>query len=133
MHRPGVHGGGRAGPYAGARDRSRARGAAAGGPAAELAGPGALAAVAAELAALPGLVVADECDALRERLAAVARGEAFLLQGGDCAETFDDDDRRADPRQGARPCCRWPIVLTYGASVPVVKVGRIAGQYAKPR
>jgi 3-deoxy-7-phosphoheptulonate synthase len=89
-------------------------------------------AVAAELAAVPGLVVADECDSLRERLAAVARGEAFLLQGGDCAETFAGGT--ADQiRDKLKMLLQMAIVLTYAGSVPVVKVGRIAGQYAKPR
>jgi 3-deoxy-7-phosphoheptulonate synthase len=91
-----------------------------------------LAAVVAELSRLPGLVVADECDALRQHLAAVARGEAFLLQGGDCAETFAAVS--ADQvRDKLKTLLQMAIVLTYGASVPVVKVGRIAGQYAKPR
>jgi 3-deoxy-7-phosphoheptulonate synthase len=76
--------------------------------------------------------VADECDALRERLAAVARGEAFLLQGGDCAETFAGVT--ADQiRDKLKTLLQMAIVLTYAGSVPVVKVGRIAGQYAKPR
>lgn len=88
--------------------------------------------VAAELAALPGLVVADECDTLRERLAAVARGEAFLLQGGDCAETFLTATAEA-VRAKIRLLLQMAVVLTYGAAVPVVKVGRMAGQYAKPR
>jgi 3-deoxy-7-phosphoheptulonate synthase len=89
-------------------------------------------AVRRELAALPGLVVADECDTLRERLAAVAEGRAFLLQGGDCAETFAGV--RLEPvREKLRILLQMAVVLTYGASVPVVKLGRIAGQYAKPR
>jgi 3-deoxy-7-phosphoheptulonate synthase len=89
-------------------------------------------AVAAELAVVPGLVVADECDSLRERLAAVARGEAFLLQGGDCAETFAGGT--ADQiRDKLKTLLQMAIVLTYAGRVPVVKVGRIAGQYAKPR
>ena len=69
---------------------------------------------------------------LRSRLAEVAAGKAFLLQGGDCAETFDDN---TEPRlRGTtRTLLQMAVVLTYGASVPVVKVGRIAGQYAKPR
>jgi len=88
--------------------------------------------VAAELAVLPGLVVADECDSLRERLAVVARGGAFLLQGGDCAETFAGGT--ADQiRDKLKTLLQMAIVLTYAGSVPVVKVGRIAGQYAKPR
>jgi 3-deoxy-7-phosphoheptulonate synthase len=91
-----------------------------------------LAEVTATLAALPGLVVADECDRLRDRLALVARGQAFLLQGGDCAETFTA--LTADSlRDKVKTLLQMAIVLTYGASVPVVKVGRIAGQYAKPR
>ena len=80
----------------------------------------------------PPLVFAGECDALRARLAAVARGEAFLLQGGDCAETFET--MSADNvRNKLQVLLSMAVVLTYGASVPVVKVGRIAGQYAKPR
>lgn len=91
-----------------------------------------LASVTAELSDLPGLVVADECDTLLERLAAVSRGEAFLLQGGDCAETFAS--LTADSlRDKVKTLLQMAVVLTYGASVPVVKVGRIAGQYAKPR
>ncbi len=80
----------------------------------------------------PPLVFAGECDALRERLAAVARGEAFLLQGGDCAETFDGVGAD-DVRNKLQVLLSMAVVLTYAASVPVVKVGRIAGQYAKPR
>ena len=68
----------------------------------------------------------------QQQLAAVARGEAFLLQGGDCAETFATLNAGADPGQGPGAAA-MAVVLTYGASVPVVKVGRIAGQYAKPR
>jgi len=80
----------------------------------------------------PPLVFAGECDALRTRLAAVTRGEAFLLQGGDCAETFET--MSADNvRNKLQVLLSMAVVLTYGASVPVVKVGRIAGQYAKPR
>jgi 3-deoxy-7-phosphoheptulonate synthase len=88
--------------------------------------------VTGELAACPGLVVADECDRLRDRLAAVGRGEAFLLQGGDCAETFAGLTAEA-LRDKLKTLLQMAVVLTYGASVPVVKVGRIAGQYAKPR
>ncbi|ARF54312.1 class II 3-deoxy-7-phosphoheptulonate synthase [Streptomyces gilvosporeus] len=84
------------------------------------------------LARLPELVFAEESDRLRERLAAVARGEAFVLQGGDCAETFDGVT--ADAINGKlRTLLQMALVLTYGASVPVVKIGRLAGQYAKPR
>jgi 3-deoxy-7-phosphoheptulonate synthase len=88
--------------------------------------------VASTLSALPPLVVASEVDQLRERLAAVARGEAFLLQGGDCAETFATSSQ-ADIAGKVRVLLQMAVVLTYGASTPVVKLGRIAGQYAKPR
>ena len=80
----------------------------------------------------PPLVFAGECDLLRDRLAAVSRGEAFLLQGGDCAETFDGISAD-DVRNKLKTLLQMAVVLTYAASVPVVKVGRIAGQYAKPR
>jgi 3-deoxy-7-phosphoheptulonate synthase len=92
----------------------------------------ALDAVRQELAGLPGLVARHECDALRARLAAVARGEAFLLQGGDCAETFEASTA-ISVREKVRTLLQMAVVLTYGAAVPVVKVGRMAGQYAKPR
>jgi 3-deoxy-7-phosphoheptulonate synthase len=92
----------------------------------------ALEAVSATLAAKPPLVVASEVLQLRERLAAVARGEAFLLQGGDCAETFHTSSQ-ADIAGKVRVLLQMAVVLTYGASMPVVKLGRIAGQYAKPR
>ncbi|PYC87794.1 3-deoxy-7-phosphoheptulonate synthase class II [Streptomyces tateyamensis] len=86
----------------------------------------------ADLASYPPLVFAGECDQLRARLAAVARGEAFLLQGGDCAEAFDAVS--ADQiRNKLKTLLQMAAVLTYAASVPVVKVGRIAGQYSKPR
>lgn len=85
-----------------------------------------------ELEARPPLVFAGECDELREQLAAVAEGRAFLLQGGDCAESFDavtaDNIKRKLMVQ-----LSMAVVMTYAAQVPVVKVGRIAGQYAKPR
>ncbi|HWL36322.1 MAG TPA: 3-deoxy-7-phosphoheptulonate synthase class II [Frankiaceae bacterium] len=81
---------------------------------------------------VPPLVFAGECRTLRTRLGAVARGEAFLLQGGDCAETFAA--LSADGiRDKLKTLLQMAVVLTYGASVPVVKVGRIAGQFAKPR
>ena len=88
--------------------------------------------VLAELAGLPPLVFAGECDLLRDRLAAVSRGEAFVLQGGDCAETFTG--AKADAvRAKLQTILQMAVVLTYGASVPVVKIGRLAGQFAKPR
>ncbi|MCY7342428.1 MAG: 3-deoxy-7-phosphoheptulonate synthase class II [Pseudonocardia sp.] len=84
------------------------------------------------LESVPPVTLPPEVDRLHDRLAAVARGEAFLLQGGDCAETFVDN---TEPhiRATIRTLLQMAIVLTYGASLPVVKVGRIAGQYAKPR
>jgi 3-deoxy-7-phosphoheptulonate synthase len=88
--------------------------------------------VVRDLGSLPPLVLAAECDQLKERLAAVARGEAFLLQGGDCAETFAG--ATADNIQGKfRTLLQMAVVLTYAGSVPVVKVGRMAGQFGKPR
>jgi 3-deoxy-7-phosphoheptulonate synthase len=94
--------------------------------------PEALRDVIADLASYPPLVFAGECDQLRSRMAAVARGEAFLLQGGDCAEAFDAVG--ADQiRNKLKTLLQMGAVLTYAASVPVVKVGRIAGQYSKPR
>ncbi|HEU5267100.1 MAG TPA: 3-deoxy-7-phosphoheptulonate synthase class II [Jatrophihabitans sp.] len=84
------------------------------------------------LAGMPPLVVASEVDQLRSRLGAVARGAAFLLQGGDCAETFATSSQ-ADIAGKVRVLLQMAVVLTYGASMPVVKLGRIAGQYAKPR
>lgn len=88
--------------------------------------------VARTLAGLPPLVVAGEVVQLRQRLAAVARGEAFLLQGGDCAETFAGATEMR-LRSSVKTLLQMAVVLTYGASVPVVKVARLAGQYAKPR
>ncbi|MEO9324702.1 3-deoxy-7-phosphoheptulonate synthase class II [Nocardioides sp. C4-1] len=78
------------------------------------------------------LVLAHECDELTDKLAAVARGEAFLLQGGDCAETFAGVTAD-NTRNKLRVLLQMAVVLTYAASVPVVKLGRLAGQYAKPR
>jgi 3-deoxy-7-phosphoheptulonate synthase len=93
---------------------------------------GRLEAVTSELAALPPLIFADECDLLRERLAAVTRGEAFVLQGGDCAETFEGATADAISAK-LRTLLQMALVLTYGASVPVVKIARMAGQFGKPR
>ncbi|HET6697549.1 MAG TPA: 3-deoxy-7-phosphoheptulonate synthase, partial [Nocardioidaceae bacterium] len=86
----------------------------------------------AKLRGVPPLVFAGECDDLKAKLAAVARGEAFLLQGGDCAETFDGVTAE-NVRNKLRVLLQMAVVLTYAASVPVVKLGRLAGQYAKPR
>ena len=93
---------------------------------------GRLEAATSELAALPPLVFARECELLRERLAAVTRGEAFVLQGGDCAETFEGATAAAI-RAKLQTLLQMALVLTYGASVPVVKIARLAGQFAKPR
>ena len=84
------------------------------------------------LESVPPVTLPPEVDRLHDRLADVANGRAFLLQGGDCAETFVDN---TEPhlRATIRTLLQMAIVLTYGASLPVVKVGRIAGQYAKPR
>jgi 3-deoxy-7-phosphoheptulonate synthase len=81
---------------------------------------------------MPPLVFAGECDELKAKLAAVADGKAFLLQGGDCAETFDGVTAD-NVRNKLRVLLQMAVVLTYAASVPVVKLGRLAGQYAKPR
>ena len=89
-------------------------------------------AVTAELAQQPPLVFAGECDQLKDRLAAVAAGEAFVLQGGDCAETFSGSTADA-VRDKLETLLQMALVLTYAASVPVVKIGRMAGQFAKPR
>jgi 3-deoxy-7-phosphoheptulonate synthase len=94
--------------------------------------PLALAAATATLRALPPLVFAGECDQLTERLAEAARGDAFVLMGGDCAETFAGATADAI-RAKLKTVLQMAIVLTYGASMPVVKVGRLAGQYGKPR
>lgn len=85
-----------------------------------------------ELRTLPPLVFAGECDVLMRRLADAANGEAFVLMGGDCAETFEANT--ADSiRARLRTVLQMSVVLTYAASLPVVKVGRLAGQYFKPR
>ncbi|MER5431829.1 class II 3-deoxy-7-phosphoheptulonate synthase [Streptomyces sp. NPDC002588] len=94
--------------------------------------PEALRAVVAELSAYPPLVFAGECDQLRGRLAQVSRGEAFVLQGGDCAETFHEVTAEK-VRDKIKTLLQMAAVLTYATSVPVVKIGRIAGQYSKPR
>lgn len=92
----------------------------------------ALARDTAFLRSLPPLVFAGEADKLTGELAAASRGEAFVLMGGDCAESFEEST--ADRiREKIRTILQMAVVLTYGASVPVVKIGRMAGQYAKPR
>ena len=79
------------------------------------------------LESVPPITVASEVEALQERLAQVARGEAFLLQGGDCAETFADN---TEPhiKGNIRTLLQMAVVLTYGSSMPVVKVARLARQ-----
>ncbi|KPQ15886.1 MAG: 3-deoxy-7-phosphoheptulonate synthase AroF [Rhodobacteraceae bacterium HLUCCO18] len=93
---------------------------------------GALATAEAQLSKYPPLVFAGEARRLKAELAAASRGEAFLLQGGDCAESFAEFS--ADTiRDTFKVMLQMAMVLTYGAKVPVVKVGRMAGQFAKPR
>jgi 3-deoxy-7-phosphoheptulonate synthase len=88
--------------------------------------------VEAQLSKYPPLVFAGEARRLKAELAAASRGEAFLLQGGDCAESFAEFS--ADTiRDTFKVMLQMAMVLTYGAKVPVVKVGRMAGQFAKPR
>jgi 3-deoxy-7-phosphoheptulonate synthase len=94
--------------------------------------PEAVGAASAEIATLPPLVFAGEVDLLRERLARAASGQAFLLQGGDCAETFAGATADAI-RNRVKTILQMAVVLTYGASMPIVKMGRMAGQFAKPR
>jgi 3-deoxy-7-phosphoheptulonate synthase len=85
-----------------------------------------------QIAALPPLIFAEEARSLQAELARVAAGNAFLLQAGDCAESFEDFS--ADNiREKLRVILQMAIVLTYSVGVPIVKVGRIAGQFAKPR
>lgn len=92
----------------------------------------ALGAAEAQLSKYPPLVFAGEARKLKTALGAVSRGEAFLLQGGDCAESFAEFS--ADTiRDTFKVMLQMAMVLTYGAKVPVVKVGRMAGQFAKPR
>ncbi|WP_417242779.1 class II 3-deoxy-7-phosphoheptulonate synthase [Celeribacter sp.] len=92
----------------------------------------ALNAVEAQLAKYPPLVFAGEVRSLKKELAKASRGEAFVLQGGDCAESFAEFG--ADPiRDTFKVMLQMAMVLTFGAKVPVIKVGRMAGQFAKPR
>src|ERR1700677_2079813 len=84
------------------------------------------------LAKLPPLVFAGEARRLKKKLARVAKGEAFLFQGGDCAESFAEFSAN-NIRDTFRLILQIAIVLTFGGSTPVVKIGRMAGQFAKPR
>ena len=88
--------------------------------------------VEAQLATFPPLVFAGEARNLKKALARVAEGEAFLLQGGDCAESFAEHGAN-NIRDFFRVLLQMAVVLTYAGALPVVKVGRIAGQFAKPR
>ncbi|WP_339913193.1 3-deoxy-7-phosphoheptulonate synthase class II [uncultured Brevundimonas sp.] len=92
----------------------------------------ALAAVEDELRAMPPLVFAGEARRLQDRLAEVEAGKAFLLQGGDCAESFKEFSTD-NIRDTFRLILQMAVVLTFAGRKPVVKVGRIAGQFAKPR
>ncbi|MFK5633881.1 MULTISPECIES: class II 3-deoxy-7-phosphoheptulonate synthase [unclassified Ornithinimicrobium] len=94
--------------------------------------PAELAQVLSVLSSYPPLVFAGECDLLRTRMAAVSQGQAFTLQGGDCAETLADVTG-PNIRDRIKTILQMAVVLTYGAGTPVVKVGRMAGQFAKPR
>ena len=91
-----------------------------------------LAGVEAKLAAMPPLVFAGEAQSLKRQLGEVAEGRAFLLQGGDCAESFAEFSAN-NIRDSFKVILQMAVVLTFGASLPVVKVGRVAGQFAKPR
>ncbi len=94
--------------------------------------PAALAAVEQRLASYPPLVFAGEARRLKAALAQAAEGHAFVLQGGACAESFSDFNANSI-RDTFRVLLQMAVVLTFGGGVPVVKLGRIAGQYAKPR
>lgn len=93
---------------------------------------GELQAAVDELCSLPPLVFAGECDQLLDQLALAARGEAFVLMGGDCAETFGANNAESI-RARLKTVLQMSVVLTYAASLPVIKMGRMAGQYFKPR
>lgn len=93
---------------------------------------GAIEAVESQLAGYPPLVFAGEARALKDQLGEVAEGRAFLLQGGDCAESFAEF-HPDNIRDTFRVLMQMAVILTFGGSVPVVKLGRIAGQFAKPR
>lgn len=86
----------------------------------------------AEIASFPPLVFAGECRTLQERLAKCATGEAFILQGGDCAESFTQFSANGI-RDLFRLILQMSVVMMFGGGVPIVKMGRLAGQFAKPR
>jgi 3-deoxy-7-phosphoheptulonate synthase len=92
----------------------------------------AVAAASAQIASFPPLVFAGEVDTLKARLAQAAAGDAFLLQGGDCAETFAGATAE-NIKNRIKTILQMAVVLTYAAEMPVIKMGRMAGQFAKPR
>jgi 3-deoxy-7-phosphoheptulonate synthase len=94
--------------------------------------PAAVERTVAALSRLPPIVVSWEVEALRKHLAAAQRGERFLLQGGDCAESFDDCESDTIA-QKLKILLQMSLVLLHGLKVPIIRVGRMAGQYAKPR
>src|SRR5688572_3676296 len=96
------------------------------------ANPAHLEQVVSELSRLPPIVVSWEIDALRDRLAAAQRGQAFLLQGGDCAETYADCESDQIAKK-LKILLQMSLVLLHGLKKPIIRVGRMAGQYAKPR
>ncbi len=91
-----------------------------------------LAAMEARIGRYPPLVFAGEARRLKAQLALAAEGKALVLQGGDCAESFSDFTANVI-RDMFRVLLQMAVVLTFGASLPVVKIGRMAGQFAKPR
>src|SRR5215813_2512754 len=94
--------------------------------------PKALERIVAQISRLPPIVVSWEIEALRSRLAAAQRGEAFLLQGGDCAEAFADCESDIIAKK-LKILLQMSLVLLHGLKKPIIRVGRMAGQYAKPR
>jgi 3-deoxy-7-phosphoheptulonate synthase len=94
--------------------------------------PAALERVVSDLARLPPVVVSWEIDKLRDRLARIQRGEGFLLQGGDCAESFAECESDRIAKQ-LKVLLQMSLVLLQGMKLPITRVGRFAGQYAKPR
>ena len=94
--------------------------------------PAALEAALQQIASYPPLVFAGEARSLQSALGQVAAGNAFLLQAGDCAESFEEFSAN-NIREKLRVILQMAVVLTYSMGVPVVKIGRMAGQFAKPR
>src|SRR4051794_36290676 len=94
--------------------------------------PAALTAAEGQLRSLPPLIFAGEARALKAQLARVATGQAFLLQGGDCAESFTEFHANA-VRDSVKVLLQMAVVLSFAAGAPVVKLARMAGQFAKPR